>query len=119
MSGPLQIVLRPSSATSSAEGDPGWSPVLAIVNHGDRRVIQVVDWTGGGGSKPAGGVYLGTSGYTTNIADAADIRGPIGPDNSVVALDSLLLRNTTTGSIWRLSLVGDSDDTTEPKWFKQ
>lgn len=60
------------------EGDDGWSPVLAIVTDGERRVAQVVDWTGGGGTKPATGQYIGADGLVVAIGDAVDIRGAQG-----------------------------------------
>lgn len=60
------------------DGPPGWSPVLAAVVDGTRRVLQVVDWTGGAGSKPAIGRYVGSTGLVINIADAIDVRGPAG-----------------------------------------
>lgn len=60
------------------QGDPGWSPVFAIVNDGTRRVLQVSDWVGGAGTKPATGEYVGASGLTGTIGSAVDIRGPTG-----------------------------------------
>lgn len=56
----------------------GWTPVLAIVSDGNRRVQQVSDWTGGSGTKPAIGLYVGTSGFVADIANAVDIRGASG-----------------------------------------
>ena len=60
-------------------GNNGWSPVFAMVSDGERRVLQVTDWTGGNGTKPATGRYLGPSGFVTNIAQAVNVRGPAGP----------------------------------------
>jgi hypothetical protein len=60
------------------DGDTGWSPVFAVVADGTRRVLQVSDWTGGEGTKPATGSYIGTTGLVANIADAVDIRGTTG-----------------------------------------
>lgn len=65
-------------------GDPGtngyngWTPELAVVADGVRRVHQVVDWFGGGGTKPATGEYIGATGLVALIADANDIRGAAG-----------------------------------------
>jgi hypothetical protein len=56
-----------------------WLPVVALVNDGNRVVIQVVAWTGGVGDVPPSGMYIGPAGYVTNISLATDIRGPIGP----------------------------------------
>lgn len=60
------------------DGGTGWSPVFALISDGDRRVLQVSDWTGGTGDKPATGVYIGVSGFTSILADAIDIRGAKG-----------------------------------------
>ena len=60
------------------KGDNGWSPVLAVISDGTRRVLQVSDWTGGEGTKPATGSYIGATGFVTAIASAIDIRGPAG-----------------------------------------
>lgn len=62
-----------------ADGDDGWSPILAIVVDLDRRVLQVTDWAGGTGTKPATGDYIGPTGLVSDIAQAVDIRGPQGP----------------------------------------
>ena len=60
------------------QGSNGWSPTFAIVNDGARRVVQIPDWTGGGGNKPQTGRYISATGLTTNIGDAVDIRGAPG-----------------------------------------
>ena len=59
-------------------GYPGWSPVLAVVDDGERRVHRVADWLGDGAVRPPTGQYIGASGFVTDIADAIDIRGPVG-----------------------------------------
>lgn len=61
-----------------AMGNKGWSPVLAIVSDGERRVLQLTDWVGGEGAKPATGQFLGSSGFVATAASAIDIRGPQG-----------------------------------------
>jgi hypothetical protein len=55
-------------------GDNGWSPILAGVSDGARRVLQITGWTGGGGTPPASGDYVGSEGLVADIADAIDIR---------------------------------------------
>ena len=60
------------------EGDDGWSPVFAVVADRNRRVLQVSDWVGGTGTKPATGQYVGTSGLVADIENGVDIRGPRG-----------------------------------------
>lgn len=53
----------------------GWTPILAVATDGSRKVLEVTGWTGGSGTAPATGVYVGTSGYVANIASAVDISG--------------------------------------------
>ena len=59
-------------------GDKGWSPVFAVVTDSARRVLQVADWQGGEGTKPAIGLYVGATGLTAVLASAVDIRGAQG-----------------------------------------
>ena len=59
-------------------GNDGWTPVLAVVADGARYVQQVVDWTGGEGTKPAVDKYVGAAGLVTLIADGVNIRGATG-----------------------------------------
>lgn len=63
------------TASGTAEGGSGWSPLLSIESDNDRRVLKVVDWTGGGGTKPAINQYLGATGFDTDISNGVDIRG--------------------------------------------
>lgn len=60
-------------------GPAGWSPRFGLVSDGERRVLQVQDWIGGGGTKPATGDYVGNTSYVSDISSAVDIRGSIGP----------------------------------------
>jgi len=62
----------------SFKGDGGWSPAFGLVADGDRIVMQVADWVGGEGDKPATGAYVGADGLTETIGDAVDIRGAEG-----------------------------------------
>ncbi len=61
------------------QGEKGWSPTFAVVNDGARRVLRVVSWTGGGGTAPSSPFYVSSSGFTTSISAATDIRGATGP----------------------------------------
>jgi hypothetical protein len=66
-------------AVDSGQGIQGWSPILGVVSDGDRRVLQIDDWTGGdGGTKPSVGSYIGSTGEVATVAEALDIRGPGG-----------------------------------------
>lgn len=83
----------------------GWSPIFAIVADGVRRVLQIVDWTmGGGGVKPALG-YVGPLGIVADIADAVDIRGPAAaiPSTSIASF-------TTVGSTTWVKPVGPNGE---------
>lgn len=57
------------------QGFNGWSPVLSVVADNNRRVVRVDSWTGGTGTPPVSGLYLGSSGLVSDIALATDIRG--------------------------------------------
>ena len=63
------------AGTTGEQGQKGWSPILAVVSDGARRVLQVSDWTGGAGTKPASGSYIGATGLTAIIGNAVDFRG--------------------------------------------
>ena len=86
-------------------GNTGWSPVFAVVNDGTRRVQQVVDWTGGQGTKPTTGQYVGAIGLVASIASAVDIRGPAGTgsvsSNGTIVDGSIAVFEGTTGSTIR------------------
>lgn len=67
------------SAFTGPQGNAAWSPIYANVADGTRRVQRLVDWTGGQGTKPATGKYLGPAGLVDTAAEATDIRGASGP----------------------------------------
>lgn len=54
----------------------GWSPVLKIAVDGTRYVLQVADWTGGRGTKPAVG-YMAATGLVPTVAGGLNIRGAV------------------------------------------
>jgi hypothetical protein len=63
----------------------GWSPRLAIKDRTNEdltvdRVLQVSDWFGGVSTKPQVGLYIGSTGFVSDIADAINIRGDKGTD---------------------------------------
>lgn len=59
-------------------GNNGWSPVLAVVPNGEKRVLQIYGWVGGTGGTPASGQYISATGLTSDINAATDIRGQQG-----------------------------------------
>lgn len=103
-----------ATGSTGATGDKGWSPVFSIQTNGAERVLQVTDWVGGEGTKPATGDYVGVSGLVSAIGDAVDIRGPQGVegpagagtgdmlaatyDPGAVAADAFSMTNMTEGT---------------------
>jgi len=71
-----------TSGTNGTNGTNGWVPLLAVVADGARRVLQVTDWTGGSGTKPTAGQYIGAAGLTAVLADAIDVRGAAGTNGT-------------------------------------
>jgi len=57
-------------AASTVAGPNGWSPVFAGEADGTRTLMRVMDWTGGQGTKPDMGMYIGAAGYVTTKAAA-------------------------------------------------
>lgn len=82
-------------------GTSAWTMELAIVVSGERRVMQVVDWFGGSGQKPATGLYVGATGFVSSPEAATDIRGPQGAGSG-----------TGTGGVQ--SVTGDFVNNTDP-----
>lgn len=67
-----------NDGAAGADGADGWSPVFAAETDGSRSVLKVVDWTGGTGTKPDTGVYVGATGFVVDIADGVNVRGASG-----------------------------------------
>lgn len=84
-------------------GANGWSPVFAAASDGARRVLRVVDWTGGTGTKPATGKYVGASGLVDAIEDGVDVRGPEGASGG----DAPALWYAATGDTPKVSRAGE------------
>ena len=85
-------------------GYQGWAPVFGIVADNERRIYQLTDWAGGAGAKPSvlsetgETLFLGEAGFTTDLAQAVDLRGPPGvgqtaSDTSFVPYSSLVSTN--------------------------
>jgi hypothetical protein len=75
---------RGLTGNTGPQGPQGWAPVFGVVANGLARVLQLMDWTGGEGTKPAilsGGLpqYVSATGFTTTIGSAADL-GPVDPN---------------------------------------
>lgn len=57
-----------------------WTPVYGIVLDGNRRVIQLLDWIGGTGTKPGNiNDFVSDNGFVSLANQATNIRGPTGP----------------------------------------
>jgi hypothetical protein len=83
------VLVGPSGASS-------WTPVLAVTADGSRRVIEVLDWVGGDGTKPDLG-YLGTTGVVPDLIDAVDIRGAAGVGSSYTYSEAISITATHVG----------------------
>ena len=73
------------SGTPGNNGTNGWSPVDVIVEDGARRVKKLSDYIGGTGVKPTANVgkYYGNGVFVVSIADAVEVRGPVGAASTV------------------------------------
>jgi|GEM_PF-4828498 len=78
-------------------GNAAWSPVIANVVDGARRVLQITDWTGGGGTKPATG-FIGATGLVATAALATDIRGGGGAGSGDMTAANNLSELTDVGA---------------------
>lgn len=67
--------LKGATGSTGANGFNGWSPIIKTVARDSDIVLQLVDWTGGTGTKPNAIGYLSTTGIVTNIANATNVRG--------------------------------------------
>ena len=70
-----------ASGTQGLQGFSGWSPVISIVARSSDQVLQVINWTNPNPSatnKPAFPVYVATTGFTTNLVEAVNIKGERG-----------------------------------------
>lgn len=99
------IDLVPLATLKGDAGDNGWSPVFAVVPDGERRVLQVPDWIGGAGAKPATGKYVSSTGFVDTAAEAENIRGAGGSGSGNVNGPAVSTNNAvavwdgTTGTV--------------------
>lgn len=99
--------------TDGEDGEDGWAPILAVVSDGERRVIQITDWTSGTGTKPDTGLYLGPVGLVASIGSAVDIRGATGlsgeGSGDMVAANNLSDVSSVSSARTNLGLVIGTD----------
>jgi len=98
--------------TGGSGGTNGWSPVLAVVSDGERRVLQVADWQGGTGTKPATGLYVGTTGLVALIANAVDVRGATGAAGAAGATGAAGPNTVTTSTTTNITGLLKGNGTT-------
>lgn len=67
------------SGASGEKGNKGWSPLLALRQDGERRVLAVAAWVGGQGEPPSERGFIGPGGLVESIKKAIDVRGSKGP----------------------------------------
>lgn len=91
------------------QGEKGWSPEFAVVADGSiRQVLELIDWKGGQGTKPAfGNLYVGTSGLVSTKSAAANIRGTNGNDGVLNGANSVwgarVAANSAISNTWGIS----------------
>ena len=103
-------VQRPytSLVRTGVPGRDGWAPAIAAVPDGARRVLQVLDWIGGQGPKPATG-YIGAAGIVADIANATDFRGGSGQDGEDGANGAGVPAGGALGQVLRKASTADND----------
>lgn len=74
-----KITISSSLEAGEVSAEDGWSPLFRLVQDGSRIVLEVYDWTGGTGTKPSTG-YVSSSGLTSTIGSALNVRGQQGVD---------------------------------------
>lgn len=68
-----------NNGADGADGANGWSPVFSVYEYGEKRLLQLTDWTGGEGTKPGYiGYFVTASGLNGAPTNAIDIRGDKG-----------------------------------------
>ena len=67
-----------TNGLNGTNGRNGWSPIYSAVERGQDLVLRIVGWTGGTGSQPTNGQYIGLNGLVNNIDQAVNIKGPQG-----------------------------------------
>lgn len=112
-----------SAGTNGAQGIQGfagWTPVFSVVARGSDQVLQVINWTNPNPSatnKPNFPVYVGSSGFTTVLADAVNIKGPQGTQG----LQGIQGANGTNGNNgsngWSPVVILKEDTTTSLVYF--
>lgn len=95
------VAAKGDTGADGTDGDAGWTPEFAVVSDGNRRVLQIADWTGGTGTKPGTGLYVGATGLEADVANGLDIRGATGTGTDAESIHGVAIDDTapTTGQI--------------------
>jgi hypothetical protein len=91
-----------------SDGANGWTASYALVTDGERRVMQITGWSGGGGEEPQTG-YVGVSGIVSDISEAIDLRGatgPIGPFGTNLWIGDTAPEDEEAYPLWWKSDIG-------------
>ncbi len=97
-----------ANGTNGTSGTNGWSPILAVITDGERRVLKIVDWTGGSGTEPSTtDQFIGATGIVATAALAVNIRGAAGSDASSAPIGSSMEWNGTSDPAGGLYLIED------------
>lgn len=82
---PFKVTYFPPAGEGGAagsDGEAGWTPKHGVYTDGERRVLQLLDYTNPNPfapNKPSGsGMFVGSSGLVSTAAQAIDIRGAQG-----------------------------------------
>ena len=110
-----------ATGVTGAKGDQGfagWTPVLSIVPRGStEEVLQVINWTNpnlSATNKPIFPLYVGATGFTSNIADAVNIKGSQG-ERGLQGIQGLNGINGTSG--WTPIITIKEDESTSLLYF--
>ena len=86
------------------KGEDGRTPRFSVYTDGDRRVLQLEGYTDSDGTftAQATATYVGASGYTTNVAQAVNIRGPAGAGGNLTQITDrdALIGSSTSPHSW-------------------
>src|SRR4051794_166266 len=77
------VVRQQALGPRGPSGVPGWSPIFASYDIGEQRsLLKLVDWVGGGGTKPTvtdpdgKALFIGPNGLTIDQTEAVKIGQP-------------------------------------------
>lgn len=74
---PIKISAKDGTNGVGTTGESGWTPVPALVtgSTSGTKVIQIIDYTGGSGTKPTVGLYVSSTGLTPTLSLAQNVTG--------------------------------------------